>query len=462
MRLHYLLVFCGQRLCLGLAAVLLAGCSFPSALQPVPGRAPVTIAAADLDHTTIGVYLYPTDDISGPAASTLVAAGARWTRSWFSWDDIEPLPTDPPTYQWQETDERLLAARRAGFETLFLLGGNAVWASDSFCGPIYPRHQADFQRFLRDLVQRYSQPPYDVRLWEIYNEPDSVFGPQGFCFGTRGAQYADSLRLAYTAIKAADPNAVVLFGGISYDFFTNEGGRFDPAFLDDALTAGAGAYFDRLAFHYYPAFAERWNTFGPGVAGKAAYLRGELARYGLDKPLALTEIGRPTRGPQADGIPYNEELTARFVAPALTRARIADLAPIIWFTAIDKADEPYDYGLFSVSLQAEPGLLAYMAVTPALQGGDYQGEVPVSAPGRAYRFRHKRQDAIIAWSDGEPVRLAVSADDVWLVDREAQAQWLRDGSTGDVDARQDGIISLTLDQNPVILWLRHAQEPAHE
>ncbi len=163
---------------------------------------------------------------------------------------------------------------RPALEPIFLLGGNANWASDTFCGPIYPEAQADFQRFLRDLVTRYSAPPYNVRLWEIYNEPDSVFGPQGYCFGTRGAALCHITCVWLTRpSKKLIPTAVVLFGGISYDFFTNEGGRFDPAFLDDALAAGAGPYFDVLAFHYYPAFADRWDAFGPGVAGKAAYLR---------------------------------------------------------------------------------------------------------------------------------------------------------------------------------------------
>ena len=289
-------------------------------------------ARGDLLTNNIGVYLYPEDDIVSPAASIMGRACARWTRTWINWQHIEPTLTEPPTYHWQTVDAMLLSARQAGLEPIFLLGGNAEWAADSFCGPLRPEAEAAFQRFLRDAVARYSVVPYNVRLWEIYNEPDSLFGPQGYCFGERGQLYPHSLRLAYEAIKQTDPDALVLFGGISYDFFTTEGGRFDPAFLDDALAAGAGPYFDILAFHYYPAFAERWDAFGPGVAGKAAYLRQELARYGLDKPLALTEIGRPTRGPAADGLDYDELSTARFVAPALALARSADISPIIWFT----------------------------------------------------------------------------------------------------------------------------------
>ena len=124
----------------------------------------------------------------------------------------------------------------------------------------------------------------------------------------------------------------------------------------------------------------------PGVAGKAAYLRQELARYGLDKPLALTEIGRPTRGPESDGLVYDEETTARFVAPALTLARAAGIAPIIWFTAVDKPQEPYDYGLLDAAHQPEPSFFAYRALLPALQGSTYEGEMPTTAGGQAHRL----------------------------------------------------------------------------
>lgn len=432
-------------------------------------------AAGDLQANTLGVYLYAENDLLSPASSIMASAGARWTRSWLSWDSIEPIRIDntlahPATFHWQDTDARLLAARQAGLEPIFLLGGNASWAADSFCGPLHPDAEPDFQRFLRAAVVRYSAEPYRIRLWEIYNEPDSVFGSQGFCFGTRGHLYPRSLKLAYEAIKAADPNSLVLFGGISYDFFTTEGGAFDPNFLDDALAAGAGPYFDILAFHYYPAFAERWEPYGPyglGVAGKAAYLRQELARYGLDKPLALTEIGQPTRGPDTDPASYNEIATARFVAPALASARMAALAPIIWFTAVDKPNEPYDYGLLDAQWQAEPSFAAYRTVLAALQGADFLDELPVSGPGggHALRFGHRactegqtlacpyERIVVMAWSEPAESVLTLATPGLWRVDRQGVARWVADGGPLDLDQARNDELHLQLTIDPLVLWL---------
>lgn len=446
---------------LGVAVLLVVvtACAAPAEnVWPAPRLLAHAAGPADLTHHTIGVYLYPEDDVHGPVPARLGALGARWSRSWLSWDWVEPVRTDPPTYRWEPLDAILGAARRAGLEPIFLLGGNASWAAESFCGPLYPQAQEAFVQFLQAAVARYKEPPYAVRLWEIYNEPDSVFGPQGFCFGTRGWLYPETLRLAYEAIKAADPQALVLFGGLSYDFFVNEGGRFDPNFLDDALAAGAGPYFDILAFHYYPAFAERWEAFGPGVVGKAAYLRRELARYGLAKPLALTEIGRPTRGPATDPMTYDEETTARFVIPALALARAADLAPIIWFTAVDKPAEPYDYGLFDAALAPEPGLAAYAVALAALQGAVYLGPLPLIGEGQALHFRRGDRDVVVAWAghpdlgEGGRALLRLEAAGGWVVDHHGVARRLLEGGPADGDGRRNGYLTLLLGAEPVVLW----------
>ncbi len=434
-----------------LLAVLAVILGWGTQIKP-PTHVPATYTP-DLETNTIGVYLRP-GNVLGPALQPMVDAGARWTRLTINWNSIEPELTEPPSYRWAHTDAVVRASVGAGIDAIMKLGVNAAWAADSFCGPIHAENRDDFQRYLRDIVTRYSAPPYNVRLWEIYNEPDSVFGSQGYCFGTRGELYADALKLAYTAIKEADSDALVLFGGISYDFFTSEGGQFDPEFLDDALAAGAGPYFDIFAFHYYPAFAERWDAFGPGVIGKATYLRQELGRYGLDKPMAITEVGRPTRAPAPEAHLYDEASTARFVAPALVQSRIAELAPVIWFIAADGSDTlPYEYGLLDFDFEPKQPYWAYRAVMPALQGADYGGELAVVGAGHAYRFVHPQQTAIVAWADVGEAELALTTHKVLQVDRWGNRQWLEDGGEMDMDQSIDGAMRLSITQDPVVFWL---------
>ena len=83
----------------------------------------------------------------------------------------------------------------------------------------------------------------------------------------------------YPAVKAANPNAKVVIGGLAYDLFVDEGGSFVRDFIDDVLLSGGGSCFDIMNFHYYPAFEGRWNAYGNGLAGKASYLRSKLSSY---------------------------------------------------------------------------------------------------------------------------------------------------------------------------------------
>ncbi len=87
------------------------------------------------------------------------------------------------------------------------------------------RQYGRFAAFLSEVVKRYSQPPYNVRYWEIGNEPDTPIGPDsGFgCWGVNGdpyfggGAYGNMLKAVYPAIKAANPQVQVLNGSLLLD-----------------------------------------------------------------------------------------------------------------------------------------------------------------------------------------------------------------------------------------------------
>ena len=67
------------------------------------------------------------------------------------------------------------AASANGLTALVIVGHTPAWAQaqpGKACGPIRPDKLAAFGNFLNALVQRYSQPPYRSKNWEIWNEPD--------------------------------------------------------------------------------------------------------------------------------------------------------------------------------------------------------------------------------------------------------------------------------------------------
>lgn len=115
-----------------------------------------------------------------------------------------------------------------------------------------------------------------IRDWEIWNEPDSAT----FFDGTP-QQYAQMLRVAHDAIKAIDPQANVLLGGIS--------GVWATSWLTQVFAtpgADAGHAFDIANIH------ERNQLVA--LAADVTLWKQFLAGYGFTGPLWVTEHGYPS------------------------------------------------------------------------------------------------------------------------------------------------------------------------
>ncbi|HMQ33844.1 MAG TPA: hypothetical protein PKD53_24135 [Chloroflexaceae bacterium] len=287
-----------------LCALLLTAAAGSAAAGP-PRRVFLPIVATSAPGAMLGLEL---SSARGPEwVAHAHAAGPTWLRlNGLAWRDVEPAPD--AGYSWQAPAVRALEARLAraaelGLTPILVLHGSPRWAvapHAANCAPIAAAHHGRFARFAGAAVARYSAPPFNVRHYEIGNEPDAnLFGadsPYG-CWGRKGEPhyggdaYGRLLVAAYPAIKAASPAAQVLNGGLLLDAPYNpvtgvgESGRF----LEGMLEAGAGHAFDLLAFHSYSYY----NGTPDGTLGakdwKPAYLRGVLARYGLQKPLINTE-----------------------------------------------------------------------------------------------------------------------------------------------------------------------------
>jgi len=303
-------------------------------------------------------------------------AGMQVIRMNLRWDEIENNNTNPPSYNWNKYDALIGDATSAGFSLIITIRNNPGWAATTACGPIDRVSTDRFVAFITALVGRYSQPPYNVTLWELYNEPDNNhtdMPQQGGCWGQYAEEYAALLGVVQPAIKSADPDSKLVLGGLAYDFFEgiDEGGLFNADFLEDMLSSPGGASFDIMNFHYYRAFHTRWDPFARDVIGKATHLRGELATHGLSKPIMVTEIGHPSAGPASDGQDYSNEASSRYVLQAHARGRAAGLHSMVWFEMVDSPIEPRKYGLLRSDQTVKPAYHAYQTVTEQLTGLPY-------------------------------------------------------------------------------------------
>lgn len=360
-----------------------------------------------------------------------VEAGVHWLRFLaLEWDRIEPERTEPPTYHWDVVDETSLrAAAERGLEVIALVQFTPEWAQavpGSFCGPVRSGALPDMARFLQAAVARYGAPPYGIRYWELGNEPDvdptqvpsrSIFG----CWGDRtddyfgGRAYAEMLRAAYPAVKAQDPDAQVLLGGLLLDRPFG-GPDNNPRFLEGVLEGGGGPYFDVLSFHAYsyydPATGETGNPAWPGeptvLPAKVAFVRDILDRYGLGaRPLMNTEsallCGEPSLGCL--------EAQARHVTRSYAEALALGLAAQIHYAWIN---EQWRYtGLLLPDLTPKPAYHAYRTATSLLAGARYRGEAvgyPAGMAGYSFQMAGSAAVVDVVWSrDGQPFQFPLPA-----------------------------------------------------
>ncbi len=287
-------------------------------LPNIPARYPI--------KTAFGVTTNPLTNSAG--LEQIAQAGSTWTRNTgLLWSKVELVEGD---LQWENVaslEQELINAAAAGLEVILIVRGTPEWAQadDTLgysCGPIRPSKLTNFASFMFEVVSRYSQPPYNIRYYEIWNEPDveiSVLpGPDSEygCWGDPndefygGEYYGEMLKVIYPVVKAANPNAKVIVGGLLLMCSPDLPGscnRYHPRFLEGILhrygNNDGGNYFDGVSFHAYdyyfdklnrfgnPNWGTAWNDGGPGVTAKASFIKETLAAYNVSERFLVNTEG---------------------------------------------------------------------------------------------------------------------------------------------------------------------------
>jgi len=251
-------------------------------------------------QTPFGVFLDAETAVN--VLAEMKSANVTWIHPTFSWSAIEPRVGQRNWGAVSGFESILRTAASQQINAIIYLQGTPNWARKagySCGGAVAPDKLQDLGRFLTDLVARYSAPPFNVQYYELWNEQE-VSGFLG-CWGDPsdptyygGGYYGEMLKTAYPAIKAASPSAQVLFGGLLMDCkpeICSDDVKNRSHFLEGALVNGAGGSFDGVSFHAYDYYqgvlgqysnsnwGTAWNTTGPVLLAKAAYLRQLLAQY---------------------------------------------------------------------------------------------------------------------------------------------------------------------------------------
>ena len=361
-------------------------------------------------------------------AKPLAEGGFSWVRyNGVLWAEVETQRGQRDWGKLRQVEQELTTISAQGGTTLLVVRSTPSWAQavpGKVCGPIRPEALADFASFMAELVTRYSRAPYNVKYWELGNEPDAPYAivasqePFG-CWGDErqpffnGAVYAAMLQAAYPAIKAADPEAQVVLGGLLLDCDPERKTEAQPcragSFLEGVLRAGGGAFFDITAYHSYAYWltvrhdwdlkAPKWEHRGGNLFGKRDLLQSVMARYGYQKPLIMNEGGLLCyRADPICGQLGFYTYQANYAIRLFTRSAASDLLGSIWYTLNGPGWE--DAGLLDRNQQPRPAFQAARFITKQLQGATYEGQIG-SGMLEAHVFHVGQRRITIYWTNDD-------------------------------------------------------------
>ncbi|MBI1876633.1 MAG: hypothetical protein HYR94_00020 [Chloroflexi bacterium] len=237
----------------------------------------------------------------------------------FPWREIEPTQDQ---FHWEATDQIVAGAEYYGLDLVVRLDQHPAWASRvdlSLNAP--PDKLEDYRDFVQRVTGRYRGR---IRAYIIWNEPNLAveWGGQP----PDPAAFTGLLRVGYEAVKAGDPNALVVAAGLAPTNSNDAQAMDERLFLREMYRAGAGAYFDVLGAHPYsfgqaPGAPES-DSHHPAF-GRLAELRRIMVQNGdRYKPVWITEMGWTIAPPaeQAD-IQVSQEQQAAYLVDSLNIIR---------------------------------------------------------------------------------------------------------------------------------------------
>lgn len=141
-----------------------------------------------------------------PSADVAQELGIGWVRSDFPWPLLEPQKGQ---FQWAGADATVKKIEGMGLQFLPMVGYTPGWAAtDPKNAKSPPKNTQDWSDFVEQVVARYSAAPYNLRYFQIWNEPTPR---AGFFTGTP-EQYIDQVYLPAAQIIRKH-HCFVVFGG---------------------------------------------------------------------------------------------------------------------------------------------------------------------------------------------------------------------------------------------------------
>jgi hypothetical protein len=234
----------------------------------------------------------------------IAGAGFGWIRQQFPWEDIEihakgdfsdrrNLDVHGEISAWDKYDHIVALAGQYGVRIMARLGGPMpVWSlpagtTNRFTPP------ADVQDFVDYAVAVATRYRGRIQHYQIWNEPNLY--PEWGEQTVSAEAYTDLLCRTYRALKAIDPQIVVISGAIGPTIDLSGRNAYDVLYLQRMYQAGAGACFDVLSAQGYGLWSGPTDRrLRPMTINfqRHLYLRDVMVANGdAHKPIWISEAG---------------------------------------------------------------------------------------------------------------------------------------------------------------------------
>ncbi len=272
---------------------------------------PDTARMTPIQYTNVNPFgvntffqLEPDPDKIDAGMGMIADAGFGWIRQQFEWAEIEvdgrgqftdsrnDINGDgqPDTINaWDKYDRIVEFAETYGLDIQVRLDNPPAWARNPQLGNFAPPEDTqDFVNYAVAVAERYRGK---VQYYQVWNEPNLTFEWGGLPVNPEG--YTELLCRTYHALKAVDPNIVVITGALAPTIDLSGTNLMDFIYLQRMYDAGAGDCFDILSVQGYGLFSgptdRRMRPTTVNIA-RNIYIRDMMVANGdAEKPIWMSE-----------------------------------------------------------------------------------------------------------------------------------------------------------------------------
>ncbi len=326
-----------------------------------PAQHSVTVGIADPDL----MWEPPKMEIS--ALRHMKSIGVTSVRMDANWSFVQPQGRR--NFQWTLLDRAVRLTRRVGLSVDLIIDGCPRWAAVPGTTARnqwpQPASASEFASWASDVAKRYA--PMGVKIFEIWNEPNIRLFWQP---APNPAAYTADLIASYKAIKAVDPSAFVVSGGLATE--PTHGVDYSPVdFLRAMYGNGAKGSFDAVGDHPY-SYPVAPDTYNPSsgwsqMAETDPSLRKVMIQHGDGhKQIWITEFGAPSGGPYGIGQAGQGSELGQAIRYAKKTSWVGALYLYTWRD--DGSDPKNNQDWFGLLTADNSPKLAYQDVAKAITG----------------------------------------------------------------------------------------------